>query len=121
MIANTSFQRTFRFKNEDDGEIIDLSGYSAQIHIRASVGNDSSVIALNSESATANGSTITIDGEAGEVEFLITPNETKEFATSRSDKRLFWDLRLIDGEGFVTVYFRASNFIIKPVSSRDLS
>ncbi len=118
MIAGASLQRGFRFK-DSDGDLIDLSGYHAAIHIRDKAGAAEDVISLDSDEATEAGSTLVIDGAGGTITMDIVPDETLEFTDISKDKKLVWDLRVTDGDDNVNVYFRVSPFIIKPVSTRE--
>lgn len=119
MIAGASLQRGFRFKDEA-GDLIDITGYHAAIHVREKAGSAESIIELDSDAPTDAGSTLLVDGAEGTIFMDITPEETESFVTIQKDRRLVWDLRVTDAEGKVTVYFRASIFTIRPVSTREL-
>jgi len=117
MIVGASLQRGFRFK-DGDGEIIDLTGYHAEIDVREKLADRDPLFTLDSDTPTAAGSTLTIDAAAGTILMDIVPEETQPWIEIAKDKNVFWDLRVTDADDKVTVYFRASTFTMRPVSSR---
>ena len=115
--VGSSLERTFRFK-DSDGELIDLTDYHAEIDIREKLGDREPMFTLDSDAPSAAGSTLTIDGPAGEVTMYVAPDETLAWLEIAKDKKVYWDLRLTDTDGKTRIYFRASDFTMKPVATR---
>ncbi len=119
LIAGSNLKRGFRFKIDED-TIMPLTGYHAAIHIREKPSDITGIIKLDSDADTSKGSSLIIEEDNGTIIMDIVPEETFSFVDIQRDAKLVWDLRLTDADGFVTVYFRVSPFIIKPVSTRQM-
>lgn len=107
---------TFTYVHKDAaGSIIDLTGYSARMAIKAGFGD--SFEAYLSSGADANGGTITLGGAAGTVVMSMTATESKQLAGDlqfygfdqadidrvlEPQIELIYDLELEDGSGVVT-------------------
>lgn len=97
------------------GDPVDLTGYSARMQVRADYGLSSEVY-LSSIVGEARGGSITLGGEAGTVTLSMTPDESKDVASSLINyvftypvpspvgpREVFlYDLELVDGAGAVT-------------------
>lgn len=86
-----SFRRKLTLK-QDDGALIDLSGYSARMQVRASLESATALIELT----TAN-SRIEIQGPEGVVILKLSPSETAGLAAGT----YVYDLELVSGTGDV--------------------
>ncbi|MFP4642701.1 MAG: hypothetical protein ACLFPU_11105 [Dehalococcoidia bacterium] len=118
MTVNTTFKRGFRFKDSDDN-VLPLAGYSAQVHIREKPGKENAIVLVNSDEENEFGSTLEIDESEDMIKLTLTPEETEDMAEISKDRRAVWDLRVTDPDGVVTVFFRASPFTFKPVSTSE--
>lgn len=86
-----TFRRRLTLKN-DDGTLIDLSGYSARMQVRKTGESASPLISLTTENGR-----ISIDGSAGTVTLLLTAIETE---TLLADAYIY-DLELVSPVGDV--------------------
>ncbi len=117
MTVGSSLHRIFRFKDAAE-DPYDLTDYKANIHIRKCLSCKEIFISLNSDTPTTYGSYLDIDEALGEVELYIHPKETDRLINITEDQIFKWDLRLIDDDDKITIYFPSSDFIIKPISTR---
>lgn len=115
---NATFRRTFTF-NDDEGGIYDLTGWSFELQVRATLGGASAVFTVTT-TANANGSIITVtDAEAGEIEvyidnadILLVPE-----ATDPADAVSYvYDLVVTDTEGDFAPFVGGSFTVIPGVS-----
>lgn len=86
-----SFRRQLTLK-EDSGELIDLSGYTARMQVRANRDATSILISLTTENAR-----IELGGTAGTVLLKLTPTETDGLAAGA----YVYDLELVSATGDV--------------------
>lgn len=104
--AGATFTRTFVWR-DNDGNLMDLDGYTARMQIRST--RTASSFAL--EATTENGK-ITINGEDGEIVLTISATETAALEITSG----VYDLELISGEGVVTRLTEGSVFISPEVT-----
>lgn len=86
-----TFRRRLSLK-EDDGTVIDLSGYTARMQVRSTVESATAIVSLT----TANGR-IEIDGPLGTVTLILTATETDALPAAA----YLYDLELVSGTGDV--------------------
>ena len=104
-----TFRAVMRF-NDNNGNIIDLTGYTARIEIRdtlpteTSVTNDDNVIFVLT---TQNGG-ISIDPLLGKVSLFISKENTASFAVAS----YFWELELISSNGETPYIMAPSAFSV---------
>ena len=84
--------RTFTFRNPDKS-LMDLTGYTARMQVRETVGSGTTVINLNSTATT--GSRIILGGTAGTVKIYITATDTAALTITSG----VWDLELVPPTG----------------------
>lgn len=87
--AGSKFQVVFEWK-DSSGVAIDMTGYSARMHIRSDIDQQSPDIALSTESG------ITITEQSGEILVELTPSQTKTV------KNGYYDLEIVSPSGAVT-------------------
>lgn len=118
MIWGSSLERGFVFK-DGSGDPIDLTGYTAEVHIRERIKSDEPLVSLSSESETDAGSGLEITADEGKVVLTITDQESDNLPGESRQERLVWDLKLTPANGDLSrVYFRESDFIVYPASTR---
>jgi tRNA threonylcarbamoyladenosine modification (KEOPS) complex Pcc1 subunit len=82
-----TFSRVFTWADENEVPV-DLTGYTARMHVRTAVGTATTTIELT----TAN-SRITLGGAAGTITLQLTATDTAALAA----KRYVYDLELVSG------------------------
>lgn len=88
----TTFVKSFRWK-DSNGDPINLTGYSALMHVRTSVTSDTVLV----EFSTAN-NRIQITPDEGKVDLVLSSTETSAIDWKRGK----YDLELVSSTGFVT-------------------
>lgn len=76
-----------------DGQVVNISGYTARMQVRATIKSTTVLLNLTTE----NGG-ITIDGANGAVNLLVTPAMTTGITEPRGD----YDIELVDTDSHVT-------------------
>lgn len=99
--AGTTFRKQFTFKTRLDN-IWDLTGYTARMHVRATIDSEDVLVELATEyesSPPESGAygTITIDAETGTLNLFISDDYTSTFASGS----YVWDIELISPGGDV--------------------
>ena len=87
-----TFSRVIRYKA--DGANVDLSGYSARMHIRPTAASNTLTLALT----TGQDGRITLGGSAGTITLSISATDTAAITAGR----YVYDLELISAGGIVT-------------------
>lgn len=85
-----TFRKSFVWKA--DGVAVDLTGYTARMHIRENLEDASAAITLTTE----NGG-ITLGGNTGQIDMLITATQTAAITFSSA----VYDLELVNGSEVV--------------------
>ena len=101
-----TFSRQLTWKDESDTEV-DLTGYTARLHIRESVDAESAFITLTTE----NGG-IALGGAAGTITLSIIAASTAALTQTSG----VYDLELISGGGLVTRLMQGEILISKEVT-----
>lgn len=86
-----TFEKIFYFKDAQDN-IIDLSGYTARMHVRPSVDSDTITIELTTENDR-----IVVNGEDGSVTLYIADEDSEDVSAATYK----YDLEIISGSGRV--------------------
>ena len=101
-----TFARVITWKDEADA-LIDLTGYTARMHVRESVDADTAFITLTTE----NGG-ITLGGAAGSITLSISAATTAALTQTSG----IYDLEMISGGGVVTRLLQGAVIISKEVT-----
>lgn len=88
-----SFSKVFSWQDSDSNPI-DLTGYSARMHVRETKDAVSTIVELTSAD-----SKITLGGALGTITLALTPAQTQALTPV---KGAYYDLLLEDGSGVVT-------------------
>lgn len=93
----TTFVRVFSIEEPDPGDDsiyipMDLTGYTARMHVRRTVESSDYIISLTTEN-----NRISIVGLAGEITLTLSAEETAEITSSG-----VYDLEIIDSGGIVS-------------------
>lgn len=99
--AGTTFRKSFKFKTRNDQKW-DLTGFTARMHVRSSIGDEEVLVRLTTEyeeNPPVDGAygTITIDPDDGTVDLYIEDSFTSQFPVSN----YVWDIELIGPNGDV--------------------
>ena len=112
LIAGTTFE------DKIISPVDDLTDYDAYMEVRSKLTDTASVLAIDSEAATDNGSILTLDVATNIVTISIAAKDTISFASFGKDLEYVWDMRFVHTDGTVFVAYPASKFLIKRVSTR---
>lgn len=86
-----TFKRKLTLK-DDSGDLIDLSGYTARMQVRATFEATAVLVQLTTENGR-----IEISGPEGEILLLLSPSETAAIASGS----YVYDLEVVSGSGDV--------------------
>ena len=118
LVWGASLERGFVFK-DTEGTPIDLTGYTAEVQIRERLDAEVPTLALSSVQATPAGSGLGIVPSEGKVWMRIAGDESDNLPGKTRPARLVWDIRLTPPGGeFPKTYFRGSDLIVYPASTR---
>ena len=112
MIAGTTFERILILK-DSNGTPLDLTGYTAEIHVRAKVTDATPLIDC----------TVVVTPAEGRIDWAITPAETLALTAVQAGQRIsgVWDLRITNDDTSAShVYLPASKFTIQPAATRTI-
>lgn len=87
-----TFRRDFIYKDAD-GDVVNLSGYSARMQVREH--KDSGIIIIDATSANGK---LAIDAPNGKISLLLTPADTNGIGFHTG----VYDIEIEDGSGVVT-------------------
>jgi hypothetical protein len=111
-----TFHRTITWKRGDTEETatpVDLTSWIARLQIREKINSDTEVISLTTESGH-----ITLGGELGTIDILITDEET---AAMDFDGPAFYDLELESPDGEVKRFLHGRVGFSREVTREDAS
>ena len=97
LYQGATFYYVLRYVSKDTGEPIDLTGYTARMHVRVTV--DAQDVLL--DFTVANGR-ITITPAEGKIVLELPAVETEALVLGHSRQSWVYDLELMDSNGFVT-------------------
>jgi hypothetical protein len=75
---------------ETVGVPLDITGWEAEMQVRAAVGAPTADITYTSSPAAG----LTIDGVNGKITLVIDPADTNDIATFAGGRTMFWDLEI---------------------------
>lgn len=92
ILQGATFERVLKWKA--DGSLVNLTGYSARMHIRPTAGSNTLTLALT----TGADGRITLGGSAGTITLSISATDTAAINAGR----YVYDLELVSAGGIVT-------------------
>lgn len=101
-----TFSKVITYK-DSNGNAIDLTGYTARMHIRETVDSADTILELTTEN-----SRITLGGVNGTITLSIADSDT----TTITQKKAFYDLEIISSGGVVTRLIRGDITISNEVT-----
>ena len=110
-----TFNPTLTYR-DDAGALVDLTGYTARMHVRESYGATSVALTLTTEN-----SAITLGGAAGTIDLLATAAQMAALTVPDSpgyppSKAYVYDLELVSGAGLVTRLMRGKFTVTREVT-----
>lgn len=90
-----NFYYEFVYK-DSAGTAIDLTGYTARMHIRTQISADATVIDISTVSGE-----IVIDEAAGKITINVPATDTESIELNHTEQEWVYDLELVDSSGFV--------------------
>jgi hypothetical protein len=103
-----TFKRTLTWTAPNKKDLINLTGYTARMHVRATVDASETITTL-----TTSNSRVTLGGALGTIDLLISATDTAALTPGQ----YVYDLELVSGGGEVTRLIEG-NFVVKAEVTR---
>lgn len=106
--AGATYTAIFTVK-DSPSVVKDITGWSAQMQVRAAIGAPSALLTFTSTPAAG----LTIDGANGTITLVINPSDTNGISTYVGGRIMAYDLEIDNGVGVRYAPFEGS-FILHP-------